>query len=64
MASHLRDVKNGERIVILERNVPIAELIPYRENVQHPAWKRRIKRIKNTGRSFVSNLEEERYGAE
>ena len=49
LAGYLKAIKRGERIVILNRRTPVADLIPHNENVTQPGWKRPIKRIKIKG---------------
>ena len=48
-SSYIKAVKRGERIVILERRTPVADLIPHNENLAHPGWKRPISKIKVRG---------------
>ena len=48
-SGYIKAVKRGERIVILERRTPVADLIPHNENMAQPGWKRPIKRIKLKG---------------
>ena len=55
-SSCLKKVKAGERIIIMERNVPIAEIIPHNSNVKEPAWKRPIKRLKIKGVSLSETV--------
>jgi len=55
-SSYLKEVKSGERITILKRNTPIADIIPHNENISFPGWKRKIKRIKLKGESFSKTL--------
>ncbi len=57
----LKEVKLGERLIILERNIPIAELVPHRENITKPGWNRPIKRVRGLKKTFLESLEEERY---
>lgn len=45
LSKYLNEVKAGERLVIMERNKPIADIIPHHENIAIPGWKRPIKRI-------------------
>ncbi len=49
---YLNEVKNGERITILERHKPVADIIPHNENISIPGWRREIKRKKIAGESF------------
>ena len=51
-ASYLKIVKQGERIVVMERSLPVADLIPHNANVSSPAWKRPIQKIHVKGESF------------
>jgi len=44
-ANYLNIVKRGERIVVMERHVPVADLIPHNEHIATPGWKRPIKKI-------------------
>jgi len=44
-SGYLKAVKRGERIVILERRTPVADLIPHNENLAQPGWKRSLTRI-------------------
>ncbi len=55
-SSYLRVVKKGEKIVVLERNLPVADLIPHNENVGQPGWKRPILKIKVKGLSFSETI--------
>ena len=49
-SSYLKMVKRGERIVVTQRNLPVADIVPHRENVQDPpAWKRPIERARIKG---------------
>ncbi len=64
-SSYLKIVKRGERIIVMERNLPVADLIPHNENVISPAWKRAIQRIRVKGEPFSKTVEklrdEEKY---
>ena len=51
-SGYLKEVKGGESIVIMERNVPVAELVPHNAHLDSPGWKREIKKIKPKGESF------------
>ena len=48
-SSYLKVVKRGERIVVIVRNLPVAELIPHNANVTSPGWKRPIQKIRVKG---------------
>ena len=61
-SGYIKAVKRGERIVILERRTPVADLIPHNENMAQPGWKRPISKIKVKGESFsktVSKMRDE-----
>ena len=51
-SSYLKIVKRGGRIVVMERNLPVADIIPHNENLFEPAWKRPIQKIQVKGESF------------
>lgn len=65
LAHYLKKVKSGERIVILERNIPIADVVPHNINTAPPGWKREIKKLSLPGESFsetiVKNRREEKH---
>ena len=44
-ANYLKIVKRGERIVVMERRLPVADLIPHNEHLASPGWKRPIQKI-------------------
>ncbi len=45
-SKYLKEIKSGNQIIIMERNTPIANIIPHNENIARPGWKRKIKKIK------------------
>ena len=51
-ASYLKVVKRGERIVIMERRLPIADLVPHNSNLASPGWKRPIRKIQVKGEAL------------
>lgn len=53
-SSYLRVVKRGERIVVMERSSPVADLVPHNENLTSPAWKRPIQKIRVKGDETLS----------
>ena len=63
-SGYLKAVKDGERIVILERHTPVADLIPHNENLAQPGWKRPLTKIHVKGaglsRTVVALRGEER----
>lgn len=64
-SKYLKEVKSGERIIVMERHTAVADLIPHNENLSQPGWKREIKRMKIKGEplseTIVKNRREERY---
>lgn len=64
-SSYLKIVKKGERITVMERNKPVADIIPHNANVIQPSWKRPIQRISIKGGSLSKTVlrmrEEENY---
>lgn len=45
-AKYMKAVEQGERIVVLQRNKPVADIVPHNENIAHVGWKRDVKRIR------------------
>ncbi len=64
-SDYLKIVQRGEHIVVMQRNLPVADLIPHNENIISPAWKRTIQRIRVKGEPFSKTVErlrnEEKY---
>jgi len=59
-AKYLKEVKHGGRITIMERNVPVADIIPHNENISPPGWKRKINKIKIEGESLSKTTRKNR----
>lgn len=55
-ASYLKIVKRGERIIVMDRSLPVADLVPHNENVGQPGWKRPIKKIRVKGEPFSETV--------
>lgn len=51
-ASYLKVVKRGERIVVMERSSPVADLVPHNENLVSPGWKRPLEKIRVKGETL------------
>ncbi len=64
MSRYLDKVKRGDRIVLMERNMPVVDIVAHNPHVAQPTWKRPIKRIKIKGEplsiSIVKARQEER----
>lgn len=48
-SSYLKAVKRGERLVVMDRSSPVADLVPHNKNVRKPDWKRPIRKIRIKG---------------
>jgi prevent-host-death family protein len=59
-ADYLRTVKKGERIVVMERNVPVADLVPHHEHLVPPGWRRNIRRISLKGEPLSKTVSRNR----
>ncbi|MBN1962486.1 MAG: hypothetical protein JW841_16245 [Deltaproteobacteria bacterium] len=55
-SKHMKIVKAGHSLTILERNVAIADIVPHNKNVSHPGWRRDIKRRKIKGENFSESV--------
>ncbi|MEK7299215.1 MAG: hypothetical protein AAB066_04920 [Candidatus Margulisiibacteriota bacterium] len=60
ISAHLKLVKAGERLVLLERSVPIADILPHNPNLAIPRWKTPIRRVKIKGKPLSESLIEDR----
>lgn len=38
-SGYLKRVEKGDRVVVMVRNKPVAEIIPRNENIETPSWK-------------------------
>ena len=54
---YMDQIKKGQRIVVLYRRIPIADIIPHNENIENPAWKRSLEKIHVKGVSFAKTTE-------
>ena len=65
LSKYLRQVKEGEKVVLMERNVPIADIIPHNENISRPGWKRDLKKIdlngETTTETIINNRRDEHH---
>ena len=51
-SSYLKVVKRGTRIVVMERSLPVADLVPHNENLTAPDWKRPIQKVHINGEAL------------
>jgi len=59
-SGYLKEIKAGESITILERNTPVADIIPHAKNIRYPGWKRSITRRKIAEEPFSATTEKMR----
>lgn len=60
-SDYLKNVKSGERILIMERNKPVAEIIPHNPNLSQSGWKRTIAKTRIKGPSLSSTIIKNRH---
>ncbi|MFA6011393.1 MAG: type II toxin-antitoxin system Phd/YefM family antitoxin [Desulfobacteraceae bacterium] len=61
VSSFITEVEHGETLVLLRRGKPIAEIVPFTDNlVQTPSWKRQSARMQIKGNDLSSAILEER----
>ncbi|MCM8813247.1 MAG: hypothetical protein NC924_04845 [Candidatus Omnitrophica bacterium] len=60
---YLQQVKSGQRIVVMERNIPVADILPHNENIESPGWKRPIKKLRLCGKPLSETIIQERKDA-
>jgi antitoxin (DNA-binding transcriptional repressor) of toxin-antitoxin stability system len=56
LAGYLKAVKRGERIVVLHRRTPVADIIPHNENLARPGWKRPVSKIAVKGPGLAETV--------
>ena len=65
LSKYVKDIKSGERIVLMERNIPIADITPHNPHLVQPGWKRKINRIQLKGepasKTIIKMREEENW---
>jgi antitoxin (DNA-binding transcriptional repressor) of toxin-antitoxin stability system len=61
-ALYLKKVKFGHQITILERQKPIAEIVPHNANIRSPGWKRVLVPRKVGGEAFSQTVIKSREG--
>jgi len=60
---YLKKVKRGERLVIMERNSPVADVVAHNENVAYPGWKRKLDKLALKGGAFSQTIVKNRREA-
>jgi prevent-host-death family protein len=53
---YLKEVKSGEGITVLKRNVPVADIVPHENAIRFPGWKRTVNRRKIKGEAFSKTV--------
>ena len=48
-SGYLKAVREGEGFIVMDRNSPVADLVPHNKNVRKPDWKRPIRKIRIKG---------------
>ena len=56
MSKYLKKVKAGERIVITEHNMPVADIVPHQTVQCIPSWRRPIDPIRMKGEPASQTL--------
>jgi len=59
-SSYLKEVKAGECVTVLERNKPVADIVPHNPDIKYPGWKRVLTKREITGESFSESVEKAR----
>lgn len=56
----ITDVEHGEKIILLRRGKPVAEITPFSEKPQTPAWKQKGIQLQLRGKDLSSAIIDER----
>ena len=64
-SGYLKMVERGDRVIVMVRNKPVAEIIPRNENIETPSWKKvaptvRLKGGALASKQIVKHRDEER----
>lgn len=59
-SKYLKRVKAGEKITILERHIPVADVVPHNENLAQPAWRRPIEKLVVEGEPLAETIAKNR----
>lgn len=55
-SEYLKRVKRGERVIVMIRNKPVAEIIPRNENIEPPSWKTVAPKVALKNKASVAKL--------
>lgn len=55
-SGYLKKVKRGDRVIVMVRNKPVAEIIPRNENIKTPSWKIVSPKVTLKNKASVSKL--------
>lgn len=62
-SGYLKEVKKGERIVVMEHNKAVADIFPHQLKASVPGWKRKHYKLEGKGKlasDIVTELREDR----
>lgn len=55
-SQYLKRVERGERVIVMVRNKPVAEIIPRNENIESPSWKTVSPKVTLKNKASVAKL--------
>lgn len=55
-SQYLKRVERGERVIVMVRNKPVAEIIPRNENIESPPWKTVSPKVTLKNKASVAKL--------
>ena len=55
-AGYLKRIAQGDRVIVMVRNKPVAEIIPRNENITTPSWKVVSPKVILKNKASVSKL--------
>ncbi len=59
-SNYLKEVKSGECITVLERNKPVADIVPHNPDIRYPGWKRALTKRVIAGETFSESVQKAR----
>ena len=55
-SEYLKKVGQGNRVIVMVRNKPVAEIIPRNENIETPSWKTVSPKVGLKNKASISKL--------
>lgn len=55
-SEYLKRVERGERVIVMVRNKPVAEIIPRNENIESPSWKTVAPKVALNNKASVAKF--------